>query len=76
MTSYRQLLAARAEKLDGGASRHLPEVFRSDGYWQAMKREEMESTLVLETLKAHLGKAPAAQTLTSLPAAQPPRQGG
>jgi hypothetical protein len=76
MKSYRQILAARAEKLDGGASRHLPEVFRSESYWQAMTREEMEATLVLETLKAHLGKTPADQTLSSVPSAQPPRQGG
>ncbi len=77
MTSYRQLLARRAEKLDGGARRHLPEAFHSEGYWQGLKREEMESTLVLEALKRYLGKSPAdGRTLTFLPAPQPPRQGG
>jgi hypothetical protein len=77
MQSYRQMLAERAEKLEGGASRHLPEAFRSDSYWQEMKREEMQSTLVLETLKARLGKAPASQrALTFLPSTQAPRQGG
>lgn len=77
MTSYRQLLAMRAEKLEGGARRHLPEAFYSEGYWQGMKREEMESTLVLETLKRYLGKSPAdGRTLTFLPAAQPPNPGG
>jgi hypothetical protein len=77
MKHFRQMLASAAEKLDGGASRHLPEAFHSDGYWQAMKREEMQATLVLETLKAHLGKAPPGQRpLSFLPSAQPPRQGG
>jgi hypothetical protein len=77
MTSYRQLLARRAEKLDGGVRRHLPEAFHSEGYWQGLKREEMESTLVLETLKRYLGKSPAdGRTLTFLPSSHPPRQGG
>jgi hypothetical protein len=78
MTSYRQLLARRAEKLDGGVRRHLPEAFHSEGYWQGLKREEMESILVLETLKRYLGKSPAdGRALTFLPASQsPPRQGG
>jgi len=57
MKSYRQLLVLRAEKLDGGARRHLPEVFHSEDYWQAFKRKDMESTLVLETLKGYLGKS-------------------
>jgi len=75
--SFRRLLAAHAEKLDGGASRNLPEVFRSDSYWLGMKREEMQSALVLETLKSYLGKAPAGQrALSFLPSAQAPRQGG
>jgi hypothetical protein len=77
MTSIRQVLALRAEKLDGGARRHLPEAFHSEGYWQGMKREEMESALVLETLKRHMGKSPAdGRPLTFLPASHPPRQGG
>ncbi len=77
MTSYRQLLVLRAEKLEGGARRHLPEAFHSEGYWQGLKREEMESSLVLETLKRYLGKSPAdGRSLTFLPASQSPRQGG
>jgi hypothetical protein len=77
MRSYRQQLAAHTERLEGGARRHLPEAFHSDGYWQGLSREEMTSTLVLEALKAHLGKAPAgARALTFLPSTQPPRQGG
>jgi hypothetical protein len=77
MQSYRQVLAAHAEKLDGGASRHLPEAFRSESYWRKMTREEMQSALVLETLKSYLGKAPAGQrALSFLPSAQAPRQGG
>jgi hypothetical protein len=77
MKSYRRLLALRAEKLEGGARRHLPEAFYSEGYWQGLKREEMESTLVLETLKAYLGKSPAgAGALTFLPSAKPPHPGG
>jgi hypothetical protein len=77
MTSYRRLLALRAEKLDGGVRRHLPETFHSEGYWQGLKREEMESTLVLETLKRYLGKSPERKgALTFLPAPQSPNQGG
>ena len=77
MASYRQLLARRAEKLEGGARRHLPEAFHSEGYWQALKREEMESALVLETLKRYLGKSPEGDgPLTFLPAPQSPNQGG
>jgi hypothetical protein len=76
MKSYRRLLALRAEKLDGGARRHLPEAFHSEAYWQGLTREEMESTLVLETLKGYLGKSPAGgKALTFLPTAQPPNQG-
>jgi hypothetical protein len=43
-----------------------------------MTREEMESVLVLETLKAYLGRTPEAEVrnLVSLPAAQPPPSGG
>jgi hypothetical protein len=43
-----------------------------------MTREEMESVLVLETLKVYLGRTPAAevQNLVSLPAAKPTPQGG
>lgn len=77
MTSYRQLLALRADKLEGGARRHLPEAFYSESYWQGMKREEMESTLVLETLKRYLGKSPAdGRSLTFLPVSPSPNQGG
>lgn len=76
MKSYRRLLALRADKLDGGVRRHLPEAFHSEKYWEGLTREEMESTLVLETLKAYLGKAPAQdQALTFLPTSQTPHQG-
>ncbi len=77
MTSHRQQLALRAEKLDGGARRHLPEAFHSEGYWQGLRREEMQSTLVLETLKRYLGKSPAdGRALSFLPVSQSPHQGG
>jgi hypothetical protein len=55
---YRGLLAARGDKLDGGARKHLPEAFWDDGYWSRLSREEMESMLVLENFKSFLGKAP------------------
>jgi hypothetical protein len=55
---YRGLLAARGEKLSGGARKHLPEAFWDDGYWSRLSREEMESMLVLENFKSFLGKAP------------------
>jgi hypothetical protein len=77
MASYRQLIARRAEKLEGGARRHLPEAFFSEGYWQGLTREEMESALVLETLKRYLGKSAAdGRSLTFLPVSSSPNQGG
>ncbi len=74
---YRDLLAARGEKLDGGARKNLPEVFWDDGPWARMSREEMESVLVLETLKVLLGRAPEeeARRLVMLPSPQSPNQG-
>jgi hypothetical protein len=57
MKSYRQLLATQGEKLNGGARKHLPDAFWSESYWEGLSREEMESALVLESLKAQLGKS-------------------
>jgi hypothetical protein len=57
MKSYRELLATQGEKLNGGARKHLPDAFWTDSYWEGLNRQEMESALVLETLKAHLGKS-------------------
>jgi hypothetical protein len=78
MQAYRSVLIARAERLNGGARKSLPESFWDDGWWARMTREEMESVLVLETFKAFLGRTPEVEVrnLVSLPAAQPPRQGG
>jgi hypothetical protein len=77
MKSYRQMLNLRTERLGDKARSRLPEAFHSDGYWQGLTREEMESTLVLETLKSYLGKSPAAaRGLTFLPTPQAPHQGG
>jgi hypothetical protein len=77
MKSYRRHLAARGEKLNGGARKHLPEAFWSESYWEGLSREEMQSLLVLETLKGYLGKPPAEVRGSVLaPAAQPPQQEG
>ena len=77
MKSYRQLLAALGEKLNGGARKNLPEAFWSESYWEGLSREEMQSLLVLEILKGYLGKSPAGGIGSlSAPAAQPPQQGG
>jgi hypothetical protein len=57
MKSHRRFLTAQGDKLNGGARKHLPEVFWSEGYWEGLSREGMESALVLESLKAHLGKS-------------------
>jgi hypothetical protein len=75
---YRDLLEARSARLDGGARKNLPGVFWDDGHWARMSREEMESVLVLETLKTHLGRAheEEARQLVMLPPPQPPNQGG
>jgi hypothetical protein len=76
--AYRNVLLARSERLNGGARKNLPESFWDDGSWKRMTREEMESVLVLETLKVYLGRTPEAEVrnLVSLPAAQPPPSGG
>jgi hypothetical protein len=75
--SYRRQLAARGEKLNGGARKHLPEAFWSESYWEGLSREEMHSLLVLETLKGYLGKPPAEVRGSVLaPTAQPPQQEG
>jgi hypothetical protein len=78
MQAYRNILLARSERLNGGARKNLPESFWDDGCWKRMTREEMESVLVLETLKVYLGRTPEAEVrnLVSLPAAQPPPSGG
>ena len=75
--SYRRLLAERGEKLNGGASKHLPEAFWSESYWEGLSREEMQSLLVLEILKGYLGKSPAGGSgSVFVPSSQPPQQGG
>jgi hypothetical protein len=78
MQAYRSVLLARTERLNGSARKSLPESFWDDAWWARMTREEMESVLVLETLKAYLGRTPEAEVrnLVSLPAAQPPQPGG
>jgi hypothetical protein len=77
MTSYRQLLAARGEKLNGGARKHLPDAFWSESYWEGLNREEKQSLLVLETLKGYLGKSPPEWRGSAfMPSAQAPQQGG
>jgi hypothetical protein len=57
MARYRKVLAARADALEGGARKHLPDPFWADSYWAGLTAEDMRSVLVLETLKALLGKS-------------------
>jgi len=78
MQTYQSVLIARTERLNGGSRKRLPDSFWADGWRARMTREEMESVLVLETLKAYLGRTPEAEVrnLVSLPAAQPSPQGG
>jgi hypothetical protein len=77
LKTYRRLLAARGEKLNGGARKNLPEAFWSESYWEGLSREEMQSLLVLEILKERLGKSPAGGSGSVLaPTSQPPQQGG
>ena len=75
---YRGILLARAERLPGGARKNLPDVFWEESVWARMSREEMESALVLESLKAHLGKIPLEEVrgLISIQTPQRPQQGG
>jgi len=76
--AYRDVLVARSERAKDGGRQSLPESFRDEGVWSRMTREEMESTLVLETLKAHLGKTTPEETrrLSVRPSPQTPYQGG
>ncbi|MBI5582034.1 MAG: hypothetical protein HY895_22990 [Deltaproteobacteria bacterium] len=78
MQAYRNVLLARTERLNGSARKSLPESFWNDDWWARMTREEMESVLVLETLKVYLGRTPEAEvrSLVSLPAVQLPQPGG
>lgn len=78
MAVYRDILLARAERISGGAHKHLPESFWDERLWQRMSREEMESALVLESLKAHLGKSPPDEVreLVLFPSPQRIKQGG
>jgi hypothetical protein len=78
MQTYQSVLIARIERLNGGSRKRLPDSFWDDGWRTRMTREEMESVLVLETLKAYLGRTPEAEVrnLVSLPSAPPPPQGG
>jgi hypothetical protein len=61
MKSYQRLLAARAIRYNRDAQYSLPAVFWEDRYWKEMSRKEMEAALMLETLKARLGKVPEAE---------------
>lgn len=54
--AYRAVLAVRSERAKDGDRKSLPESFWDEGVWSRMTREEMESTLILENFKAHLGK--------------------
>ncbi|MFO7707381.1 MAG: hypothetical protein R6V84_04345 [Desulfobacterales bacterium] len=75
---YRGILQARAERLPGGARKNLPDAFWVESIWEGMSREEMESALVLESLKAHLGKIPPDEVrkLVYFETPQRPQQGG
>lgn len=78
MKTYRYLLAARSERAQDGSGKNLPESFWDEGVWGRMTREEMESTLILETFKAHLGKTTEEEVcrLSLLPSSQTRCQGG
>ena len=74
--AYRAVLAGRSERAQDESRKSLPESFRDEGVWSRMTREEMESTLILETFKAHLGKTTEAETcrLLLLPSSPTPCQ--
>jgi hypothetical protein len=57
MAGYRRILQERADRLDGGARKHLPDAFWDNGYWAGLNVEHMRSVLVLETVKAMLGRS-------------------
>jgi hypothetical protein len=75
---YRAILLARAEKLKGGARKHLPDSFWDDEVWEGMTRQAMEAVLVLESFKALLGKTPPEEIrqLVLFPTGERPPQGG
>jgi hypothetical protein len=76
--AYRAVLAGRSERSRDGNRKSLPKSFWDEEAWNRMTREEMESTLILETFKAHLGKTTEGEThrLSLLPSSQTPSQGG
>lgn len=76
--AYRAVLAGRSERAKDASRKSLPESFWDEGAWSRMTREEMESTLILETLKAHLGKTTEEETcrLSLLSSPQSVCQGG
>jgi len=76
--AYRAVLAARSEHTTKGSRKSLPESFWDEGVWGRMTREEMESTLILETLKAYLGKTTQEEScrLSLLPPSEAACQGG
>ncbi len=75
---YRGILLTRAERLPGGARKNLPDSFWEDIVWERMSREDMGSALILESLKAHLGKIPPDEVreLVLIQTPQRPQQGG
>jgi hypothetical protein len=76
--TYRDVLAVRSERAKDGDRKSLPESFWDEGVWSRMTREEMESTLILETFKAHLGKATEEEMcrlMLALPSSTPCRGG-
>ena len=76
--AYRAVLASRSERAKDGGRKSLPESFWDEGVWDRMTREEMESALILETFKAHLGKTTEEETcrLSLLPSSETACQGG
>jgi hypothetical protein len=75
---YRTVLAARGERAKDGGRKSLPESFWDEGVWNRMTREEMESTLILEAFKAHLGKTTEEEAcrVMRVPSSQTPCRGG
>ena len=76
--AYRAVLAVRSARARDGGRDGLPESFRDEGVWSRMTREEMESTLMLERFKAHLGKTTEEERcrLSLLPSSETACEGG
>jgi len=62
MDMYSNILMRRHNGDNHNGKKRLAQLLANKSHWSAMSREEMESALVIEYMKAVIGKTPAAET--------------